>query len=286
MKRKWFNKDYLYLLPAVLFVGSFFIPSILYTIYISFFHWDGFSAMTFAGLGNYKALVSDPNFKVSILNTLTWVLGYFVVIMSFPLFLAICITNSYRAMALKNCFYFPTALSLTVGGMIISSLLSTAGFPKIAESLGHPELMFDWLSVPYVNTYIMILMTSWQGIGLNLLLFIGGLRSIDERVVEAAMIDGVGKVRMYPKIILPLLRPTIVVVFIMTMVNSFKVFDNIWIMSKGGPYRTSETLALTMYVESFIYSDLGSGAAVAVFLSLIILTLSYFNLRYTFKDGR
>ena len=72
------------------------------------------------------------------------------------------------------------------------------------------------------------------------------------------MIDGAGGLTLYTKVILPLLRPTIIVVLLMSLVNSFKVFDSIWVMTKGGPYRTSETLALTMYQESFIYNRLGS----------------------------
>jgi len=242
--------------------------------------------MHFAGLKNYLDLFRDENFRISMINTVVWVLGSLVVTMLFPLVLAIGMTNSYGLTIYKNILYFPKAFSLTVGGMIISVLLSTSGIPMVAKWLGRPDLVFDWLSIPYVNTLLMILMTAWQGIGLNLLLFIGGLKSIDESPVEAAMIDGVGNVRIYTRIILPMLKPTIIIVFIMSMVNSFKVFDSIWIMTKGGPYRTSETLALTMYVESFIYGKLGSGAAVAVVLSLIVLALSYVNLRGSFKEER
>lgn len=280
------NKDYLYIAPAVLFVGFFFITSVIFTIYLSFFEWDGFSPMKFVGLRNYTNLFLDSNFQVSFINTIIWVIGSLIITMVVPLVLAIGITNSYGSTALKNIFYFPKAFSLTVGGMIISVMLSSAGIPRIAELFGRPDLVFDWLSIPYVNTFIMILMTVWQGIGLNLLLFIGGLRSIDESPVEAALIDGVSSFKLYTKVIIPMLKPTLIIVFLMAIVNSFKVFDNIWIMTKGGPYRTSETLALTMYTESFIYNRLGSGAAIAVVLSLIVMVLSYFNIKESFDDRK
>ncbi len=279
------SKDYLYILPAVLFVACFFISSILFTIRISFYSWDGFSEMTFNGLKNYTYLWGDPNFRISLLNTLVWVVGSLVVSLFVPLFLAICITHSYFQTSLKNIFYLPTALSLTVGGLIMATLLSSSGIPQIAKLLGRPDLVFDWLTIPYVNTFIMIGMTVWQGIGLNLLLFIGALHSVDQSPIEAAIIDGASKVQVYWKVVFPLIKGTIMVVLLMTLVNSFKVFDNIWVMTKGGPYRTSETLALTMYIESFVYGRLGVGAAISVILSVVVLTISYFYLKDTFKEG-
>lgn len=280
------NKDYLYIAPAVIFVGIFFITSVCFTVYISFFEWDGFSPMEFVGLSNYKKLFSDSNFKISFLNTIVWVVGSLLVTTVVPFLLAIAILNSYAPSIFKSVLYFPKAFSLTVGGMIISVMLSSSGIPKIAELFGRPDLVFDWLSIPRINTLIMILMTMWQGIGLNLLLFIGGLKTIDESPVEAAMIDGASPSKLYLHIIIPMLKPTIIIVFLMSIVNSFKVFDNIWIMTKGGPYRTSETLALTMYTESFIYNRLGSGAAVAVVLSFIVMFLSYFNIKDTFENKK
>ncbi len=278
-KKLRFNKDYLYILPAVVFIMVFFVTSIVFTLYLSFFDWNGIGPMKFIGLSNYMNLFKDSNFLISVYNTIAWVIGSLIVNMFVPLVLSIFITRSYCGSLFKNIFYLPNAFSLTVGGMIITTLLMTGGIPSIAAKLGHPELVFDWLSIPYVNTYVMIIMTTWQGIGLNRLLFVGGLRSVDESPVEAATIDGAGPIKIYTRVILPMLKPIILVVFIMSMVNSFKIFDNIWIMTKGGPYRTSETLALTMYTESFVYNRYGSGAAVAVILSLIVSILAIFNLR-------
>lgn len=277
-------KDYLYIAPAVLFIGIFFITSIFYTIRLSFFEWDGFSEMTFNGINNYLNLFQDSNFLLSVLNTLIWVVCSMVTSVLLPLLFAIMITRSSALTMFKNIFYFPTALSVTVGGMIMATLLSTYGLPQIFGWLGKPELVRDWLAIPYVNTFIMILTGVWQGIGLNMLLFISGIRNMDNSPIEAALIEGASGIKMYTKVILPLLKPTIIVVLLMALVNSFKVFDGIWVMTKGGPYRTSETLALTMYEESFIYNHFGNGAAVAVVLTAVILVVSYFNIRNTFKE--
>lgn len=282
---KLISKDYLYILPAVVFIGCFFITSIIFTFKISFYTWDGFSDKIFVGFKNYVLLFNDANFKISLLNTLAWVLGYLVVSLLFPLLLATFIVNSYFRQLLRNVFYLPTAISLTVGGLIMSIMLSGSGIPKIMELFNRPDLVFDWLSIPYLNTFIMILITSWQGIGLNLLLFIGAITSVNTSPIEAAIIDGANKVQVYIKVVFPMIKGTIKVVLLMALVNAFKVFDNIWVMTKGGPYRTSETLALTMYKESFIYGHLGIGAAISIILSIVVLLISYFYLKDTFKDN-
>lgn len=283
-KKKSCLGDYLYIAPAVAFVGIYFISSILYTVYLSFFEWDGFSQKIFVGFGNYMNLFHDKNFLISVSNTVIWVLCSLVTQVVLPLLFAIMITRSSFLKLFKNIFYFPTALSGTVGGMIMATLLSTYGLPYLMGQLIDKSWVRDWLAIPHVNTFIMILTGVWQGIGLNMLLFISGLRNMDHTPVEASMIDGAGGIRLYTRVILPLLRPTIIVVLLMSLVNSFKVFDSIWVMTKGGPYRTSETLALTMYEESFIYNRFGNGAAIAVILTIVILFVSYFNIKGTFKE--
>lgn len=283
-KKKIYWRDYLYILPAVVLVAVFFISSILFTLYLSFHDWDGVNKMTFAGMKNYILLFKDSNFLISVRNTLIWVVSSLVTTVILPLILAIMITRSSFIKLFTNVFYFPTAISGTVGGLIMATLLSTYGLPYLLGQLGHPEVVKDWLAIPGVNTFIMILTGIWQGIGLNLVLYVSALRNVDRSAVESAMLDGAGPVRIYTSVILHLIRPTIIVVLLMSLVNSFKVFDGIWVMTKGGPYRSSETLAITMYEESFIYNRYGRGAAVAIVLTVVILIVSYFNLKSTFKE--
>ena len=150
--------------------------------------------------------------------------------------------------------------------------------------MGFEELACDWLAIPFVNTAVMICMNAWQGIGLNLILFISGFKNLPASPIEAAKLEGANTFQMYFKGIFPLLKSTMIVVLLTSLVNSFKIFDSIWVMTKGGPYRSSETLALTMYIESFVRNHLGLGSAVAVVLTVIILIVSYFNLRNSFKE--
>jgi ABC-type sugar transport system permease subunit len=283
LKNLYDKKDYLYLLPAVILVVGFFVTSIGYTVALSFFSWDGVSEMVFVGIHNYIDIFNDNNFWISVVNTVYWVVFSLLLNLVLPLLLAILIVNSINAPLFKNIFYFPATLSGTVGGLIMVAMLSTYGIPQLFGLMGFESMVRDWLSVPVVNTFVMIFMQTWRGIGVNLLLFIAGLRHLDQAPIEAAQIEGASKGWLYMKVIFPALSSTTKVVLLMSLVNSFKVFDIIWIMTKGGPYRSSETLALTMYIESFVRNNYGVGAAVAMLLTFIIMIAAYFNLKNTFK---
>ena len=212
-KKKYYWRDYLYIVPAVVMIGVFFISSIFYTLHLSFFEWDGFSEKIFVGFQNYINLFQDQNFLISVMNTLIWVVLSMVTSVLVPLVIAIMITRSSAITLFKNVFYFPTAISATVGGMIMATLLSTYGLPQIFAWLGHPELARDWLAIPYVNTFIMILTGVWQGIGLNMLLFISGIKNIDTAPIEAAQIEGASGLKMYTKVILQCLNRQLLLSF-------------------------------------------------------------------------
>lgn len=276
-------RPYLYVAPAAILVGLFFVSSAIYTIYCGFTEWNGLGEKVFVGLANYQRLFQDENFKQSLINTCVWVLAGLIIPVVLPLLLAIGITRTKHSGLLKNFFYFPNALSPTIGSLIITSMLSIYGLPKIFGLMGFESLDRYWLGIPYINTLVMIVAGSWQGIGTNLILFIVGLNNIPSEPIEAAQLDGATTKELYSKIIIPLLKPTFIVVLLMSLVNSFKTFDSIWLMTGGGPYRTSETLALTMYKETFVNSQYGYGAAIATFLSLIVLFFSIFYLRHTFS---
>jgi multiple sugar transport system permease protein len=129
----------------------------------------------------------------------------------------------------------------------------------------------------------MIVAATWQGLGPNMLLFLVGLQNLPREPLEAGMLDGAGPIRLFWHITVPLLRPMLTIVAGIALINSFKVFDLIWVMTQGGPYRSSETLALTMYHESFVSFQLGYGAAIAIVLTAIVMVLSIFYLRTMFS---
>ncbi|MGL6119935.1 MAG: carbohydrate ABC transporter permease, partial [Fusobacteriaceae bacterium] len=273
-----------FILPAFIFVLIFAIFPTVTTLIMSFTNYSGMGSFKFIGLENYTRVLMDSNFLISIKNTIIWVIAGLIIPVMIPLVLAIGIFNSSYINVFKKIFYFPNAMSGVVTGLVMMALLSSKGIPAIFHKIGLESLNQNWLAIPYSNTFVMIIVGIWQGIGLNLILFIVALGSIDKQPVEAAKIDGATGFVLYTRIIFPLMRNTFVVVILMSVVNSLKTFDSIWVMTGGGPFRTSETLAVTMYREAFVNNNLSMGSAVAIILSIITLLVSYFFLEGTMKE--
>jgi multiple sugar transport system permease protein len=134
-----------------------------------------------------------------------------------------------------------------------------------------------------MNTWAMIVASTWQSVGVCVLLFLIGLLVIPHDPIEAARLDGAEGWRLFRDMTFPLLRPMTIVVVGISLVNSLKTFDVIWVMTQGGPYRSSETLAVTMYRETFLLFRHGYGSAIAVLLSAIVLAVSWIYLSRTLR---
>ena len=141
------------------------------------------------------------------------------------------------------------------------------------------EINIQWLAEVPRNTYSMIVAWTWQQTGTNMVLFLMGLTTIPKDPVEAAIIDGANRWQTFRYVTIPMLQPITTVVIAQALVNSFKTFDLIYVITRGGPYRSTETLAVTMYRESFTMFRMGYGAAISVVLSLLIIVISGFYVR-------
>jgi len=275
---------FLYLLPMFVLVGVFLLYPALDTAWVSFTDWNGLTAPAFVGLRNYGALVTDPAFTTSFINTMLWVFGVLVLQVVLGLAVAVALNGRRGGEFLKTVLYLPSTVSAAATGVIWFFLFDpTEGIVNVTLHFVHlGGLVQNWLATPPLNTYAMIVASTWQGLGPTMLLLLVGLQNIPRDPLQAAMIDGAGGWRLFWHMTLPLLRPMLTVVVGIALINSFKVFDLIWVMTQGGPYRSSETLAVTMYREAFVGFKLGYGASVAIVLSLIVLVLSIFYLRSMF----
>jgi len=282
--RNWVE-PYLYLLPAVLFVGVFLLYPAAYTFYISFTKWDGLNPPQFIGLQNYFQIVKEPVFQTSLRNTLIWVVATLLFPVLLGLLLAVFVNRIPLQGFYKSVFYLPYAISATSGAVIWGFMLSPTGVVNaVLREVGLGGLARSWLIIPPWNTIVMLIAFTWQTTGTNMILFLVGLQSIPTDPVEAAKLDGANAFQVFRHITLPLLKPITTVVITLAVVNSFKVFDLIWVMTQGGPYRSSETLAVTMYRESFVQFRLGFGASIASLLSIIVILFSIVYLRSIFRQ--
>jgi multiple sugar transport system permease protein len=271
---------FVFVLPAVILVVGMFWYSVIFTVIMSFTNWGGLTEPQFVGLANYIHMTQDPAFKVSLLNTLIWVIGMVILPVGLALAAAILLQDLRGQIIFKNIFYLPYAVGLTSIGVMWTFLLSNNGFSALFAALGLNGLAsIRWLTTPPLNTYAMIVAATWQGMGTNMLLFLVGLNGLDRSAIEAARLDGAGGFRLFRYITFPLLRPVTTVIIAMTLVNSLQAFNLIWVMTQGGPYGSSSTLAVWMYNQSFLLYRMGYGSAIAVVLTIIVLGASVFYLR-------
>ncbi|CAM3573690.1 carbohydrate ABC transporter permease [Occultella aeris] len=273
--------------PGVLLVAVVLYLPFLWTTYISFTEYNGLGDPEFIGIENFRDMFADPAFLNSVLNTLYWVLGTIALPVGLGLLIAVLSHGLPNATLFRLPFLIPYALSGVAVGVIWSFVLQTNGALSQALVFLHlPGSELRWLLDAPLNTFVMIGASTWQGAGVNALLFGIGLQSIPKEPLEAARVDGASGFTLFRTMTWPMLAPLTTVVVGLSIVGSLKTFDIIWGMTKGGPGRVSETLALTMYKETFINNAYGLGAAVALFLTVVTVLASILYLRRQLADSR
>jgi len=280
MKKKEQIVSYMFILPAFLLVFILLLIPMFQNIYYSFFEWDGLKKPVFIGFRNYSMFLSDENFLISFRNTLIWV-GFTLI---FPVMGGLLIAIFVRGLAFekffKSIFFIPLTISFVATGIIWTYMFSREyGVLNNLFNLFGIEAKVSWLTNVPLNTFSLLIAWTWQQLGVNMVLFLMGLATIPQDPIEAAIIDGANKWQTFVYITFPMLRPITTIVITMAMVNSFKAFDIIYVMTRGGPYRSSETLAVTMFRETFTLFRMGYGAAISVFLSIIVIAVSAFYIK-------
>lgn len=281
-------KPWLYLLPAlIIYLTVICFPS-LYSLYLSFFEWNGVAPdRKFVGLDNYVYLFTkDTVFPTALSNNLQWMLGSLVLMMGLGLALALMLNKRLKGRTwFRGIFYFPYVLSGIVVAMVWTWMYNpTQGFfNKVLELVGLESWTQAWLAEPRFALYAVFLAALWQGVGQPLVLFIAGLSSIPDDPYEAAFIDGASKFQSFYYITLPLLRETFVIVVATTMIGAMKVYDIVYAMTGGGPAESTQVLSSLMYYQTFRYANIGIGSAISWVLVLIVMIVLIPYVYYTTK---
>lgn len=278
--------DYVMLFPPLaLLIGLLGIP-VIFNLYISFFHWDGTGwPSVFVGLGNYVAIFSNETLLNSLFNTVIWTVGMVTVPPIVGLGTALLIDDVFGERVFKTAFFLPKAVSFVAIG-IMWTLMYNNDFGVINSALelvGVGELARAWLGIPTINTFAMMVAQGWLFAATAMLIYLAGLRSIPEGLYEAADIDGLSRAQRFRYVTLPLLRPFTTFVVATILFNVLKVFDIIWVMTSGGPFFSSETLAVSMYRTAFSQFQFGRGAAIANVLTVLIVIVTVAYIRYNIQ---
>lgn len=261
----------LFILPALLGTIVFIIIPIICSFGLSFAKWDLLNPIQYVGLENYKVVLTEPVFVKIIINTFVYAIATSIFGVIIPLILA-CIINT----KIKGADFFKTAYFLPfVTPMIVIGIIWEWIFDPNIGCLNHfLHLHINWLYDTNFAMPALIIVSVWKLIGYNMILFLTGLSTINQELLEASKIDGANAYNTFKNITIPLLSPTIFFVTIITAITSFQVFDLIYVMTQGGPLDSTNVLVYAIYKNAFEYFNVGKASALAYVLFAIIFILT------------
>jgi raffinose/stachyose/melibiose transport system permease protein len=275
----------LWVLPAALLLCVFAYLPLVQNLGFSMLKWDIYSGrQTFVGADNYIKMFNDPIFWRSLLNN-TLYAGISIVFQVFGALILAAMIEGLRSERwrgiLRAIYFVPSAISLTVAGLLFYFIYEPRmGILNAAlEFLGLGDFTQAWLGQENTAIFGIIAMSQWQGFGYCTLLFAVALQRIPTELYEAASIDGVGSFRRFVSISLPLVREMSSLMMIVTVSGAFQVFNEVMVMTTGGPNNSSQVLGTWLYRSGFVRNDFGYAAAIATAVFIITLVLAVLQLR-------
>ena len=274
--------SYSFILPNFLGFAIFTLAPLVAAMAMSFFNWNGANVVQFNGLDNFKAMfTTDTTFQISLLNTAVFTLGTVPLTMVASLALAILLNQKLPGTKIfRAIFFFPYVASIVAVGavwnMIFSPQLGPLNQLLISIGIRNPP---GWLSDVHWALPTLIFISVWKGMGYNMVLFLAGLQGISPELYEASRIDGATRFQTFMKITLPLLKPTTSMVVTLTMVNTVQLFDQIFVMTNGGPGTSTLTMVQYLYTSAFQNYEMGYGSAIEVAVLVILVILIFLQNR-------
>ena len=289
MKKKKLDLfPYLMCLPAILLFVLFILAPFFTGLYTSFFRWDGFDAMKWIGLDNYKFSLTDEVFWQAMRNTLVYAVCVTIIKNILGLALAFVLAKSFIGRTIfRTGIYLPVTLSYVVIGVLWVWIFNpTFGLlNEILRAAGLEGLILGWLSDPKVALYSVVAVDSWKWVGYHMVLYLAGLQAIPRSLYEAADIDGAGSLTKLFRVTIPQLNSTIVVNVVMSMTGAFvSNFDIVNIMTQGGPFHSTEVSLTYIMTTAYKYSSVGKANAMSIILFVIVLIFGFAQLKMMARD--
>jgi putative chitobiose transport system permease protein len=273
---------YLFLLPALIVLGLTVFWPALQAFYLSFtkYEYDLTQTPEWIGLANFQRLGSDPVFWKTLGNTLLYLLGVVPILVVLPLGLALLVNQKLRGISwFRASFYTPVVISMVVAGIAWRWLYAENGlFNQMLKQLGFEEGI-PWLTSPNWAIYSVMAVTIWKGLGYYMVIYLAGLQSIPAELYEAAALDGSDGYMQHWDITVPLMRPYMFLVAVISAISATKVFEEVYIMTQGGPRNSSKTVVYYLYEQAFSDLEISYACTIGLVLFLGILALSILNLK-------
>jgi multiple sugar transport system permease protein len=276
MKRRFSLTPLLFILPAIIPLGIFWVYPMFYSLLISFTNWDYMSPdYDYVALENYTELLSDPGFYAVLMNTLAFSLGVVIPSVMGGLFLALLVSEKEKGMGIYRTLLFSPWVTPTVAISIVWSWIyePNVGFANwILNMLQLPSL--EWTSSSVWAMPAVIIVSIWKGVGWAMIFYLNALKKVPVSLYEAAGLDGATNWRKLLHITLPLISPTTLFLVVITSIDALQAYDQIQVLTQGGPAGSTRTLLYFYYQTAFEQFNMGKATAVATLLVVITAMLS------------
>lgn len=281
-------KAWLYILPMMLIIFTFNLYPIIKSFAMSFYtDYNFYEDVVHAyGFGNFATILQDSDFYLAIRNTFVFVLGVVPISIALSLGIALLLNQIKFLSGFFRTVYFLPFVTSTVAISLVWNWLYHRNYGLMNYFLGWFGIdPIHWITDPDYSMLALVIMAVWKGLGFNIILFLVGLNNIDETYYKAAKVDGASGFKQFWNITLPLLGPTVFLVSVLGVINSFKVFDEVYALfqAKPGPAKSTLTIVYYLYEKFYTEYQYGIAAAAGVVLFVIILAVTLIQFAYNRK---
>jgi len=286
VKRRTTLIAYLFLAPALALLAVFTFYPVAFGTVLSLFEYDIINPPRYVGLAQFRRLLADRYFWIAITNSAKYVLVV-PVIQLCSILLAVLVNRRLRGIGLfRAAYYLPVITSWPVVGIMWTWMYDQQGVVNwVLRSLALVSRPVPWLNHPTITLYAVMFVTMWKGLGWYMVIYLAGLQAIPPEFEEAAMLDGASRGRVFWHVTVPLLRPYILLASLVSTMAAVKVFEEIYVMTRGGPFFSTYTMFMYIFDEAFQELNMGYAAALAVVLAAVILGFSVVNFRLFRRGG-
>ena len=270
---------YAFVAPALVILAGFLLYPIGYSVWLSLHEWDGYTPRwgPFVGLENYRGLAGDEVFWRATINSIVFVVVRTPLEVGLGFGLALLLNRRLAARSLlRTLFFVPVVMSLIVVTIIFQRVYeaNTGLLNTTLAAVGLGAWTHAWLGDPATALAAVIAVSVWKNVGFSLVILLAGLQNLPQDVLEAARVDGANAWQVTRRMITPLMRPILALTAMLSIIGGLKVFDLVFIMTRGGPTYSSEVLATMLYREAFELNHMGVASAIGVILVAVVLSIA------------
>jgi multiple sugar transport system permease protein len=267
-----------FLLPGLLVLGVFSLGPAIFSFVVGFTKWDGFGSPRWVGLDNYAKLLDDAVFRQSVWNTLLYTVEFVAIVMVTSTALALMLNAHIPGRSIVRFLWFVPFVTDMVSVSMVWTWIYHTQFGVLNYAmveLGLPRQA--WLGDKRWALFALVVLSVWRWTGYYAIIILAGLQGVPKDLYEAAILDGANRWQMFRGITLPLVSPALFFVLIISMMSSFQVFEQMWVMTKGGPEDSTISIVMYLYTQGFQFLNMGYASAIAWVLFLMIFTLTMIN---------